>query len=357
MNINKIDEEINKISQQVGIIANIIPSNLYTEKKKFFNSNDYNPVFEYKRLNIDFIELKKRMSNMKCEECDEEVIGKLLKEKIKKFNEKIIMLENIGKPDFSLLCEKYFGKPNKELVEKARQEVKNIKPNIKKNMLDTKEVIKRIQKTIQEYKLGWKIVIKEQMIPRISVNRDEKSVFIRKNAKFSEQMLRGTIAHEIETHVFRAENGALQPYKIFFTGLPDYDITEEGLAIINAETVCPVKKLSNQSALRLLGIECALNGSFRDVFNMVLETGFAKNIAWSVALRSKRGLILTEKQGAFTKDYLYFKGKELVKEYIKNKGDIVKLYYGKIGIEHVKLLDKIKGLKKPKFVPKFINKL
>jgi len=332
MNINKIDEEINKISQQVGIIANIIPSNLYTEKKKFFNSNDYNPVFEYKRLNIDFIELKKRMSNMKCEECDEEVIGKLLKEKIKKFNEKIIMLENIGKPDFSLLCEKYFGKPNKELVEKARQEVKNIKPNIKKNMLDTKEVIKRIQKTIQEYKLGWKIVIKEQM-------------------------LRGTIAHEIETHVFRAENGALQPYKIFFTGLPDYDITEEGLAIINAETVCPVKKLSNQSALRLLGIECALNGSFRDVFNMVLETGFAKNIAWSVALRSKRGLILTEKQGAFTKDYLYFKGKELVKEYIKNKGDIVKLYYGKIGIEHVKLLDKIKGLKKPKFVPKFINKL
>ena len=121
--------------------------------------------------------------------------------------------------------------------------------------------------------------------------------------------------------------------------------------------MCPIKKLSNQSALRLIGINVALQSSFREVFNMVLESGYAKNIAWNIALRSKRGMIFTEKPGAFTKDYLYFKGKDIVNEFIRKKGDITKLYYGKIGIEHVKLLPKIKGLKKPKFVPKFINEL
>ncbi len=352
MNINKIDEEIDKISQEVVIIAKIIPSNLKTEKRKFFNSNDYNPVFQYDEINIDFEGLMQRLDNIKC---DDSVIGKLLCEKIQRLKGKIDLIRNIGKKDFSDISVKFFGKPSKELTKKAEQDLNNVILKIKKNMLPTEEVVKRVRQIIKDYKLSWRVIIRDDMIPRISVSVNDKKIFIRKNARFSEQMLKGTIAHEIETHVFRAENGLLQPFKIFATGFPNYDVTEEGLAIINAETVCPIKKLSNQSALRLVGIHTALESSFRNVFNMVLERGYAKNIAWNIALRSKRGLIFTEKPGAFTKDYLYFKGKDLVNEFIRKKGDITKLYYGKIGIEHVKLLGEINRLKKPKFVPKFIK--
>lgn len=357
MDINELDEEISKVSRKIGRVTNIIPNNLLSEKKKFYANTDYNPVFEYPKIHVDFAAMKTRLDGLRC---DDSVLGTLAQQKIESLKQSIMLAENLGKHEFCELAERFYGKPSKELTKKAEQELRQQEVQSKKKMLATHEVVEMIKKTIKEYKLGWSIQIREHMIPRISTNRSKKVIFIRQKAAFSDEMLRGTIAHEIETHVFRAENGAAQKYTMFFSGLPNYQQTEEGLAIINSEKVCPSKKLSNQSALRLIGINAALVYPFREVFSIIREKGYAKNIAWNVALRSKKGLTFTDKPGAHTKDQIYFKGREIVKEFLSckmHKNDAAKLYYGKIGIEHVRLLDKIDGLKEPIFLPKFINEL
>ena len=45
-----------------------------------------------------------------------------------------------------------------------------------------------------------------------------------------DQRLRGTIAHEIETHIFTTENGLRQPYRIFSYGFANFLFIQEGLA-------------------------------------------------------------------------------------------------------------------------------
>ncbi len=67
--------------------------------------------------------------------------------------------------------------------------------------------------------------------------------------------------------------------------------------------------------------------------------------------RAKRGVENQSLPGGFTKDILYFKGRMLVENFLK-EGKLEDLYYGKYSAYDVPIVKKIQGLKKPKFVPK-----
>jgi hypothetical protein len=118
-----------------------------------------------------------------------------------------------------------------------------------KKTFTAKEAKRLFEKAIHDYGLkGWRVKLKEDLVSDAIAGK-ENTILIRENATFSEDRLKGTIAHEIETHAFTAMNGALQPYKIFQRGLADYLTTEEGLAVYNQEmtessetTSCPEGK-------------------------------------------------------------------------------------------------------------------
>ena len=145
-------------------------------------------------------------------------------------------------------------------------------------------------------------------------------------------------------------------FKIFEKGFPRYLTTEEGLAVVNEEVwnVLDIKTLRAYAG-RVLAISKALNNSFKDTYDYLLNY-FDTNIAWRLTLRAKRGLADTEESGAYTKDLVYLKGYFLVKDYLKKKGSIIDLYFGKVGVDDIKLLKEIKGLKKPLYLPLFKKK-
>jgi hypothetical protein len=95
-----------------------------------------------------------------------------------------------------------------------------------------------------------------------------------------------------------------------------------------------------------------LKSSFRETYNE-LRKHFNVDTAWRLTLRAKRGLSDTTLPGGLTKDINYLKGYLEIKKFLKDGGDMNKLYYGKIGVQHVSLLDKIPGLINPKFLPMF----
>lgn len=223
--------------------------------------------------------------------------------------------------------------------------------------LSDKAAKKEFERAIEEYGLkGWRVKIKEDLVSDAIAGK-ENTILIRAGATFTQDRLKGTIAHELETHAFTAMNGATQPYKIFQRGLADYLTTEEGLAVYNqeqTESSETVKKYWPASSV--VGISVALKKSFADVYKAVIKMGLGKERAWRVALKAKRGMSDTSKPGAFTKDFVYFKGHEMVKKFVEKGGDLRDLYYGKTNLEDRELVKKVKGLKKPTYLPTHLRK-
>ncbi len=151
-------------------------------------------------------------------------------------------------------------------------------------------------------------------------------------------------------------NGSLQPYQLFQRGLADYLATEEGLAVYNQErTEFGETEKKYWPASSVVGIYRAMYGSFADVYAELVKLGFSMDRAWKVALKAKRGLADTSKPGAFTKDFVYFKGHRMILDFIEKGGDLRNLYYGKINMNDLDIVKKVKGLKKPTFLPTYLR--
>jgi len=326
----------------------IDPVNEHKERRKL--EKGYNPQFSY---DVQYSKAKKHVRELKKLNTGAGVLGKAFREQKERYIKRLQLFASLGdEKNFTKCSLKVFGRPSPSLIARAKRLVKLPHDRKREKKISTKEVVGQIRFAFYRYGVNWRVAEK-QMIASAAVNVSKKELYIKKNTRFSEQFLKRLIIHEIGTHILRAENGALQPYKIFAYGFPDFLPTEEGLAVVNEELN---GVLSNNTlrvyAGRVLAINKALKSSFWDTYNYLLKY-FEKDSAWRLAVRAKRGLSDTSKPGAYTKDYLYLKGYYDIKEYMHNGGDVSKLYYGRIGLNELSLIDKLPELHHPDFLPLF----
>lgn len=351
----EIDLLLDEISKKVSFFS-INPINEKEEKRKFFRSNRYNPQFKYEIYQENIPQLQEQLSEI-CP--DNTVFGQLLKQTRNIYYANLNMLKNRGNEKFtkySILC---YGVPDDVLVEKANEMIKKLKPqklqkgqHKEKKTLNTTQVMKKIDYAFIKYGFKWNIKEKE-MAANAAVNVSRKELLLRKNTRFSEKFLKRLIVHEVGTHIVRAENGEHQPYKLFARGLPNYLMTEEGLAVVNEEmNGCLDNTTLKNYAARVIAVDISLKCSFRETYNY-LRNYLDKELAWRTTLRAKRGLTDTSKPGGCTKDFAYLRGYFAVKNFIKEGHDLNKLYYGKIGLQHVEFINKIPELIDPEFLPTF----
>ena len=353
MDYKKIDDQLSQISRKINLLTYLRPINLRQEKEKFFANSNFNPHFRYPNIDLDFNKLKADLSSISP---DETPLGLIFKRKCKELLKKITLLENLGKPVLTKLSIDLYGRPGRKLIKKAKDYLVQ-KPRLffEGKTHNVQEIKRYFKKMLQSYNLSkkWRIKLKKGLVPDCYVVRS--IMYMRPNVKFSKERMRRTAAHEIETHILRRENGKAQPYKIFSEGLANYTSTEEGLAIYNEEQMAERNsKKSFWPALYVVAVDQALVGSFRDVFDTIRGYGFSKERAWVISCKVKRGLADTSKPGSFTKDWLYLAGKCKIDRYLNQGGDLKKLYLGKIGTEDLSLIEKMPGIKEPKYLPKFL---
>ncbi|MDP3917187.1 MAG: DUF1704 domain-containing protein [Nanoarchaeota archaeon] len=334
MLLKKVDRDLGIITTKIGN-SYFNPTNANEQKEKLFKDNTNNPKFTYLPQK-DLTNIENKLLSLKA---NNSVYGQLLKKKIKEMHNLITMIKNVGKKEFTKYSLRIYGKPSSELIKEARRILK----------IDEEEVWNKYSKlsmnkkfmdqfNINNYK--WNVREKE-MVAGAAISTKYNTLMINKGKDFSENDVKRLIVHEIGTHVTRFENAKKQKYKMFRFGFPGYLETEEGLAAYN-EYRCGLlsPKILRNYAGRVLANHMSLSSSFCSVYNDLLDY-FPKNDAWTLTLRSKRGMIDTSKPGGFTKDHLYLKGFLKVKQFAESGGDMKKLYVGKIGIEHVPLLDYI----------------
>ncbi len=348
--LSNIDKQLLEISKQVSFI-DINPDNEDSEKALFFSNPDYNPQFKYLPLKTPPEKILKELDKL---DLGYTPMDKIFRKSASRLRSLVKMLESRGSVRSCRISEKIYGTPSPALVAKAKDMLSEpIKKSAKEKDLTTKQILRMMNNAFVRFGANWTVMEKD-MAASAAVLAGKRQLLIRTKSRFPKSFVKRLIVHEIGTHVLRAENGSKQPYKIFEHGLPDYMMTEEGLAVYNEElNKCLDKETMRRYAARTIAISKALNSSFRETFNHLKQFFDDDEFIWRTVVRAKRGLGDTSQHGAFTKDHLYLKGYYEVKSFVEKGGDISKLYYGKVGIDDVPDLDKIPGLIHPMYLPFF----
>lgn len=110
-------------------------------------------------------------------------------------------------------------------------------PFVNEKKFDANEIQKEFQAALEELETrGWEVVIKDN-ITAISVSQEKKQVKIPEKKKLTEIGLKQLIAHEIETHVLRRENGEKSKLKLLGLGLDRYLTGEEGISTFEEQKI------------------------------------------------------------------------------------------------------------------------
>lgn len=339
------DEKIFKVWNQFDF--NVDPINAETEKEKFFKNKDYNPQFKYPNT-TNLTQFKKNLQNLNP---DRSLIGRMINGRGRSILNKIEMLLNRKAENFTQKSIDVFGKPNKKVINLAKNKLR-LNDEFEIKNLSAKDATRIILRALSEHKLKWNVALRGNMSANAKVDASDKIIYIKREEKFSSHAIERLIVHEIFSHIFRMENATLQKYKIFQVGFPNYLETEEGLAALNEEKTGYLlqNKIQRLYAGRVFAVNLALGKNFSDVFASLKEH-FPEEDAWNLTVRVKRGLADTSEPGGFTKDFLYLAGKGKLKDFLKKQGKIIDIYAGRIGTEHISALKESNSIRKAFWLP------
>ena len=183
----------------------------------------------------DINNLKLELINCKC------YITKFYIYRINKMIEQVMFFEKyIKNPNY---LGEAVNHPSKRMYEKAIELIKKNKfvdidalaekDKDYKQTYTPEESKKILQDEIDKYGYGWKVVIDDNMVPRMSVRPYQEFRINGKN-KFSKVDLDSLKAHEIAVHVARKYHALESGLYIFIQGLKGNNVYDEGLAIYNS---------------------------------------------------------------------------------------------------------------------------
>lgn len=345
------------------ILKFVEPRNTSAQKARFFKElkrgSAYEPVFAYlPRNNLftyfnlmpEYASIMKKLQELKF---DETGFEKLLRKKRDETIKKIELVRAIGSEGFPEKSVAYYGKPNTKLVKKAFEVLERKPEGSNKKRFGSERVAEYLQNALNRKHLDWSIILDENMSANAIVLPAEKTIKIKANREYSMREMRRLSVHEIETHVYRHINASMQPYRLLLEGASiEWLETEEGLAVINEVLFKHSSDaIIREYAGRVVAIHFATKHSFYETFKHMNDY-FPAEKAYELTQRAKRGCP-TAKPGAFTKDYFYFKGATMVKEFLEEGGTLRELYYGKLAISELETIREVPILKKPKHLPDY----
>lgn len=357
-------KEVSTYLKELRIPTSLVftPLNLEKEKKKFFDSDTYNPQFEYRMIKNENDKVLKRLSSVtEISDVDPRISDfyiSLIEEKEKASD----LMYSVGNND--LITEnslERYGYPDKLLFNRAAKVLRGCMDgyDISKypktaERLEYKEIENIFNMILKELNLdGWSVQKSLNIKSKgIKIGAKKKEILMDKDMSRSRFKLRKTIVHEIGTHVLRAQNGEMTGFEALSrSNIPGYLDAEEGLALYNEMHIGVLTErwLKMRAAL-VWAVYIGRYMSFRELYNAMLGV-LPKNTAFDVVYRVKRGLSDTSYPGIYSKDIVYFRGlRKVMKEISRNPKVYNELYAGKISLDQCEWVEE--GLiKKPSILP------
>ena len=156
-------------------------------------------------------------------------------------------------------------------------------------------------------------------------------------ATFRADRVEPLLHHEVGTHVVTYQNGARQPLTLLTIGLPGYDETQEGLAVLAEYLTGGLDpRRLRVLAARVVAIAKMLDGAeFLEIFDSLrTEHRIPRKTAWSIAIRVVVG-------GGSVKDAIYLRGISRLLEALAEGTSLDALFVGKLALDHVPLIQEL----------------
>ncbi|MCV7204996.1 hypothetical protein B7435_24000 [Mycolicibacterium peregrinum] len=333
-----VDARLTEIERELNFLLNVTPINGAEAWRDFASSGfESIPVLESRPLDFDPDLVKRDLYDVEIELVENPALNSLFRGKRDEIARQITLLEDRGTSRFRYGALQLYGEPGDSLCTTARSLLELIDP----------PPITSTSVTATDFATAARAEL-ESAYPQFPVAvevRDDVAdlmvsfgrLYIPGTASFRANRVQPLIQHEIGTHVLTYRNGEAQPLGLLAVGLPLYEETQEGLAVL-AEYVAGGL---DPRRMRVLAarVEAAsmmlAHADFVEIFKHLTDAhAFAPRTAWSVTSRVTYA-------GGSTKDIIYLRGIERVLEYFAQGRSIDPLLAGKLSLDHAPLVEEL----------------
>lgn len=355
----EVDQKLSDIERSYKFLWLISPSNIYTVKKEFFQS-EYQKVipYHYRLLPIDPDILKRELYNLKIENIDDPSMSHLFRQKREELDLQISMLSKRGTTMFFHNGIRLYGEIDNGLFQTANMVLSELDEEVEQGphqRVDAMQFSAYARKEFEFFKSQH-----PQFKSKIHIRKDVNIMMVSQGelyipADYTAHILeaKALIQHELGTHVLTYFNGSQQPLTQLATGLSDYDTLQEGVAVMSEffSGCLSVNRLRTLAGRVVAGKALMEGGNFNTIFQLLFDHhGFSQEHAFNITSRIMQG-------GGFLKDIIYLKGLIELRAYLMDGGDFELLFAGKFGFNHIHIIQELiernvldKGLIKPSYV-------
>lgn len=336
-----IDAGLTEIERSVNVLLNVTPVNA-AEAWADFERGDFGtaPTLRLRPLEFEPDLVRRDLYDLEIENVTDPALHTLFRTKRDEIARQITALEDRDTARFVYGSLQLYGSVAQPLVSSAEELLETIPHQAPSSRSVTAGVFAEAARAEFD---RYRAVYRE--FPSHIEVRDDISelmvsfgrLLIPEAATFRADRVEPLLHHEVGTHVVTYQNGARQPLTLLRIGLPGYDETQEGLAVLAEYLTGGLDpRRLRVLAARVVAIAEMLDGAeFLEIFESLRATyGLPTRTAWSIAIRVVVG-------GGSVKDAIYLRGITRLLEAIAEGTSLDVLFVGKLALDHIPLIQEL----------------
>lgn len=333
-----IDARLTEIERSVDLLLNVTPVNA-AEAWADFERSDFGtgPTLRLRPLKFEPDLVRRDLYNLEIENITDPALHTLFRTKRDEIARQITALEDRDTSRFVHGSLQLYGGIPQSLASAAQELLTSIpaqSPTVPS--VTAGAFVEAARAEIDRYR-----VVYPDFPVHIDVRDDISELMVSfgrllipEAATFRADRVEPLLHHEVGTHVVTYHNGARQPLKLLTIGLPGYDETQEGLAVL-AEYLTGGLDPGRLRVLaaRVVAVDKMLDGAeFLDIFeSLQAEHRIPRKTAWIIAIR----VVVA---GGSVKDAIYLRGITRLLEALAEGISLDALFVGKLALDHIPLI-------------------
>lgn len=334
----EIDGRLTEIERGLNLLLNMIPVNA-AEAWADFERSDFGtaPTFRLRPLEFEPDLVRRELYNLEIENVTDPALHTLFRVKRDEIARLITALEDRDTSRFVYGTLQLYGEVAQPLAAAAQELLELIPAQGPSTSSVTagafaeaaREEFDRYRAVYPDFPANFEVRA-DISEPMVSFGR----LLIPETASIRTDRVEPLLHHEVGTHVVTYQNGARQPLKLLTIGLPGYDETQEGLAVLAEYLTGGLDpRRLRVLAARVVSVGKLLDGAdFLEIFESLrAEHRIATKTAWSIAMRVVVG-------GGSVRDAIYLRGISRILESLAEGGSLDVLFVGKLALDHIPLI-------------------
>ncbi|MBW2494782.1 MAG: flavohemoglobin expression-modulating QEGLA motif protein [Deltaproteobacteria bacterium] len=357
----EVDRKLAEVSNGFDFLLQVTPTNPDSAWSEFRRKRfDAAPDFSSRPLRFEPSLSKRKLFQIPIEKIEDPTLYQLFLDQQVELDRKLTLLHDRGTPQFLYGSLQLYGGVDESLLNLAYEILNRVPPRSRdespRGAIDAKAFAASAEKEIEHYR-----ALYPKVRSRVEVRKDFSGLMVSRGnllvgaqLKVPRSRVEALIAHEVGTHVVTYINGRAQPFRQLYVGLPGYDELQEGIAVLSEFLVGGFSRPRLRLlAARVLAVHRMVEGAnFVEVFRELDRAhDFAQRTAFTVAMRVFRG-------GGLTKDAVYLRGLVDLLAYLREGGKLDPLLVGKLGAEHVPIVEELQWrnvLTAPPLKPRYLD--